>query len=47
MDLTAKAIVFTVAVAAFTLEAIRSRSLIAAGLAFFALPFCWDAIEAA
>lgn len=47
MDPTAKAIFFGAAVLAFVVEAIRSRSILAGGLAAFATPYAWDAIEQA
>ena len=47
MDATLKAIVFLVAAACFAVEAVRTRSLVAAGLAVFTIPFLWDAFEAA
>ena len=46
MDPTLRAVCFIVAVVLFVVEAVRSKSLVAAGLAAFALVFAWDAAEA-
>jgi len=47
MDPVFKAVVFAIATAFFAVEAILGRSILAGGLAFFSLPFTWDAIDAA
>jgi hypothetical protein len=41
-----KLVFFVIAFAAFAFEAIRSKSIVAGGLAAFTVPFAYDAYDA-
>jgi len=47
MDPIAKAVIWSIALAAFAYEAIAGKSILAGGLALFTVPFAWDAYSAA
>jgi hypothetical protein len=42
-----RVLMFALALCCFLYEVWRARSVLAGGLAFFTVPFLWDAIDAA